>query len=110
MLRDRVVCGIQNGRIQQKLLAESTLTLERAMQMSLTLERAEKNLRDLDPTINVFNQATRETGETCHRCGKNNHSQEECQFRNAECFSCHTDGHIAAICNKKKSINRKEEI
>ena len=57
MLRDRLVCVIQNGNIQQKLQAEVTIMFERSMQISLMLERVEKNLRDLqEPVIDVFNK------------------------------------------------------
>jgi hypothetical protein len=34
MLRDRLVCGIRDGRIQCRLLAEPDLTLKRAFKLS----------------------------------------------------------------------------
>ena len=44
MLRDRLVCGINDTRIQKRLLSEgSTLTYARAFELSLSLEAAERN-------------------------------------------------------------------
>ena len=47
LIRDRLVCGIRNDRIQQRLLAESTLTLENAIKIATSMERAAKNLEDI---------------------------------------------------------------
>ena len=35
MLRDRLVCGIENSHIQRRLLAEPNLTLDKAVEISL---------------------------------------------------------------------------
>ena len=43
MLRDRIVCGINDQRIQRHLLAESDLTLAKAMELSLAMESADKD-------------------------------------------------------------------
>ena len=41
MLRDRLVCGINHERTQQRLLSgDSTLTLEKALDIALSLESA----------------------------------------------------------------------
>ena len=50
MLRDRVMCRIQDGRIQQRLLAESGLTFNKAFEMCQATEMAEKNTQNLRPT------------------------------------------------------------
>ena len=47
MLRDRLVCGIGDERWQQRLLAEDTLTYDKAMKLLLSLEAAEKEVKDL---------------------------------------------------------------
>ena len=40
MLRDRLVCGMQNIKIQQKLLSETDLTLDNAFKIAAAMERA----------------------------------------------------------------------
>ncbi|KAG8180395.1 hypothetical protein JTE90_025445 [Oedothorax gibbosus] len=47
MLRDRIVCGIQDEAIQRKLLSENALTLARATEIALSMEMAAKNAGDL---------------------------------------------------------------
>ena len=47
MLRDRLVCGVNDERIQRRLLAESQLEFKKAMELSTAMETAEKNTRDL---------------------------------------------------------------
>ena len=47
MLRDRIVCGVNNTKIQQTLLAEKTLTLKKAMELAQGLETAAKNAKVL---------------------------------------------------------------
>ena len=43
MLRDRIVCGINDDRIQQRLLSEKGLTYKKALELSQGLETAAKN-------------------------------------------------------------------
>ena len=47
MLRDRLVCGTNNERIQKRLLAESKLSLKKATDIALAMETAEKDILDL---------------------------------------------------------------
>ena len=51
MFRDRIVCGINNGAIQKRLLAESTLTYQKALELTQRLEAATKNLRELQAPV-----------------------------------------------------------
>ena len=47
MLRDRLVCGIYEDLIQRKLLSESKLTFDKALEMALGIETAMKNIQEL---------------------------------------------------------------
>ena len=47
MLRDRLVCGINDAGIQRRLLSESELTYKKAFHMPLGVESAERNAKDL---------------------------------------------------------------
>ena len=47
MLRDRLVCRINNYRIQRRLLAEKDLTFVKALDIATALELAEKSAADL---------------------------------------------------------------
>ena len=50
MLRDRLVCGMDEDFIQRRLLAEPNLTYKKALELALGLETAAKNARELQTT------------------------------------------------------------
>ena len=50
MIRDRFVVGIEEERIQRRLLSETTLTLEKAIQMAESMSLADKELKDIKRT------------------------------------------------------------
>ena len=50
MLRDHLVCGVENKSIQKCLLSEVKLTLKKATEIALAMETAEKNAETLQNT------------------------------------------------------------
>ena len=103
-LRDRLVSGIRNDRIQRRLLAEPKLTFKEAHEIAIAMELAEKNsqvLRDgqtseEDNKLTVDKLAGEWKGRECFRCG-GNHLSDECKFVDAVCFSCKKKGHVARM-------------
>ena len=85
MLRDRLVCGIRDSRLQQHPLAETYLIFQKALDSSQAIEAAERNARDLQAKktpkpILALNQPTRppysqgrpkssDNQTKCYRCG-----------------------------------------
>ena len=47
MLRDRLACGVNDERIQRRLLAESQPKFKKAMELATAVETADRNTRDL---------------------------------------------------------------
>ena len=49
MLREQLVCGVNNERIQQRLLAEGQLGFKKTMELATVavMETADRNTRDL---------------------------------------------------------------
>jgi len=47
MLRDRLMCGVNDAIIQRRLLAEKALTFKKAMELSQSMESAAKNVKEL---------------------------------------------------------------
>jgi hypothetical protein len=115
MLRDRIVCGINSVAIQRKLLAETDLTLKRAVTIALAQEAASKDLGDLQRGNNAANTETvhhvskhakvkmkfpkkdQDTNESCWRCG-GRHSPRKCRFKEGKCFKCQQKGHLGKRC------------
>ena len=75
MLRDRLVCGVEEPKIQRRLLAEPALSFDKAFELALASESADKNAKDLQPTsLTTVNQVQHK--KNCYRCG-DKHSAAE---------------------------------
>ena len=48
MIRDRLVCGVRGPKIQQRLLAKTELSFDRALKITSMMERAKKNVCDTE--------------------------------------------------------------
>ena len=78
MLRDCLVCGINNDTIQNRLLSEAKLTFKKAMDLAQGLEAVTKNAKELKPltaaappeTVHQVTTVKNEGSITCHRCGR----------------------------------------
>ena len=53
MLRVRLVCGVNDQRVQRRLLAEADLTFQKAYDIAIAMEAAERNARELQGTARV---------------------------------------------------------
>ena len=125
MLRDRLICGINNKRMQCRLLAEKKTTFEDALKLALAMEAADKDAKDLtndlepQPVQNIrskYRPSTRQGSRelesregphrNCYRCG-GKHSSDACYFKEAECHACHKKGHIARVCKTNPDYYRK---
>lgn len=119
MLRDRLVFGISDSTVQQRLLAEKNLTFATAYDLAVTAESAAKHQRAIgsqrhespDITAKVDTQrlkkgqdekvSSAQSERRCFRC-LGNHAGYRCKFKNAVCLNCSGKGHIAKACRKKK--------
>ena len=61
MLRDRFVCGINNNQIQKRLLAETVLNSQKAVELALAMESASKSVGDLHMTKTNHANSARST-------------------------------------------------
>ncbi len=109
ILRDRLVCGIEDERLQRRLLAESTLTFQKAFQTAQASQSAEANANALSTAqvhvawIPDRCEPRRDEGRDvtpCYRCG-NRHAATSCRFRDATCNHCGRKGHIMRACRSR---------
>ena len=118
-LRDRLVCGIKHGNIQKKLLSESDLTLQKAIDIATAMETAAKDAVELQqqhrpdsvhqlskkPTSNT---KPKERNKACFRCDRFNHTPDECRFKEDTCHFCSKKGHIERACLSKKAQQKNQ--
>ena len=121
MLRDRLVCGINDGGIQRRLLSEPDLTYKKSLNLAQAMEAAERNVQDLkgsnvgiEKLYMVKDTTQRSQNISCYRCG-GNHRAAECHFKDLTCHNCGKQVHIARVCRSEakraqssSSIHQKE--
>ncbi|XP_020609105.1 uncharacterized protein LOC110047679 [Orbicella faveolata] len=120
MLRDRLVCRLNDERIQRRLLAESQVEFKRAMELVTAMEITDRNTRDLiagnlsekpkesqvncvtqDPPKQLPKQPPRDpkrSTKECYRCGGQFHDPDKCRYKDEECYKCRKKGHKASQC------------
>eukprot|EP00731_Ephydatia_muelleri_P024869 Em0016g1140a len=123
MLRDRLVCGINDERVQKRLLVEVNLTFDSALKISQGCEVAERCAKEIhsgrsqelaehqNQQIHAVTPGRPQwrtgpgTGTPrCYRCLRRDHAPDKCPHRSAECFGCGKRGHIRRAC-KQVSID-----
>jgi hypothetical protein len=117
MLRDRIVCGLRDERIQRRLLAEAKLTFAKAFELCQASELAEKNSKSIQaqqtaPPIPVMalhrSQPPRKRStEKVH--GHNllslpspAHLAHNCPAKSLTCNKCGRKGHLAKACKSTR--------
>lgn len=134
MLRDRIVCGINNASIQKKLLSESNLTLQKAISEALAMEAASRDFGDIrkggggnGDNVNYVTKTkaprtankkregkkasreqTREPKDPCWRCG-GTHSARKCKFKDEKCYNCQQRGHTGKRCAAVKKWREQQQ-
>ena len=139
MLRDRLVCGINDNRIQRRLLAESDLDFRTAFRIAQAMESADKSLIDLckadphpstvslDPSLvqHTVPSEPAPTGKAPSSTAVNslNNGQEQCKETCYHCggrhkpavcrfrdVKCHRCGKKGLVCRQKASCDNDRVI
>ncbi|XP_028174821.1 uncharacterized protein K02A2.6-like [Ostrinia furnacalis] len=125
MLRDRLVCGMSDSKLQYELLKRDNLSYQDVVDAMLSSESAGRDVRMIQDAANAasmptttaapyFEQPVAEpmdvnavqtkTTRLCYRCGDRHPG--ECRFINAICRFCKKKGHLEKICLSKKKNSR----
>lgn len=126
MIRDRFVVGIEEERIQRRLLSETTLTLEKAIQMAESMSLADKELKYIKRTTEQSHRVNKLSSQakprhtqsqasapshsslTCFRCN-GSHLADKCYYKDEMCRFCKRIGHIERACFKKKKDQGRKQ-
>ena len=110
MLRDRIVCGVNDAVIQRRLLSEKELTFKSALEIAQGMESAAQNVRELttrpDPVlpapVHHVTDSTRLTNVS-YRCGQHGHYAPTCKHKVTVCKKCGKVGHLQKVCRSKRT-------
>ena len=130
MLKDRLVCGINNEMTQWLLLAEKTLTFTEVLEIATSQEATSQNVQMIRGThshtpvvgagtpsdpINALNSTSKQlvsqqtaTGKlpqttvTCYKCGKSGHKASKCKYIIFKCHNCGKIQHLMQLCCSAK--------
>ena len=110
-LRDRLVCGLRDEAIQRRLLSKNELTFAKAWEVAQSMEAAERNAQQLKGADTPIQLVSRQLPKVqarnipCSRCGGENHTAQECRFKEAICHACSKKGHISRACRSKDRMS-----
>lgn len=126
MLRDRVVLGIRDKELQERMLRIRDLDLSKATDMCKAAELVKTQARDLQEgrsvdivkkrektnTIKSENVKAKQTtdGEfLCKRCNRK-HKSKSCPAYGKICINCGKYNHFAVSCHKEKNKKRIDNV
>ena len=130
MLRDRLLCGVNNEQLQHQLQAEPHLTFTKAMEISQTFKTMTEEARMLQCdassaeslAVNVLlntNTADTTIRQTANQMPTNpyyqfgeTHPAAKCRFKQAKCHKCNKNGYIMKVCRSSQAgmvLQRQEE-
>ena len=121
MIRDRIVVGIRDEALSERLQLDSELTLEKAKTLVRQREAVHEQqallrhgpkqeltvdaVRRRPPSKNKTPRMTPKGGQSpagkCSRCGKGPHSRQVCPAKDAVCHKCKKKGHYSSQCFSK---------
>lgn len=134
LLRDKIVCGIVNNTVRDRLLRTDDLSLSKAIQICQAAEMSKEESQCIDGVsagvqVNAVQTGSSARGgrrargrrgagaagprparmqrSTCELCGSGwCHGGERCPARNAKCYVCEKKGHFSRVCEQKKAIRK----
>lgn len=120
LLKDKIIIGIRNDTVREKLLSEADLTLQRTTQVCRASELASKQLKvfqnQYEPDVSAFNKSKSAANKSksndtydCKRCGKK-HAPKSCPAYQQKCNKCKRKGHFAEMCNSRSKSIQKAKV
>ena len=109
-LRDRIVCGVRDQKVRERLLRADTLTLERAIDICKAAELSAEQIKSLTSSDSpAAVNAVQKHGNNARKgkeyppcpCCPYSHDFGKCPARGKTCAKCHKSNHFAAKCKSQ---------
>ncbi|XP_053698835.1 uncharacterized protein K02A2.6-like [Sabethes cyaneus] len=133
-LRNQLVFGLKNGKIQSRLLEVRNLTLERAREIAVSMELSYKGEKEIqskqgksevnlvEPSRSNVKLQVKSTNKNsknkdsagsgkkgeCYRCGNTSHFANKCPYIRTVCNYCKMVGHLQKVCLKAKNERKSK--
>ena len=117
LLRDRIVCGVSDVKLSEKLLAEADLNLENCLKICRTHELSKTRTAEIkdskDNTVEVDELNRRkvtlkpqnDSSGRCKYCGRRHQlGAKFCPAFGKKCTACTKPNHFAVVCKSKKLV------
>ena len=133
MIRDRIVAGIRDKTLSERLQLDAKLTLESAktsVRQREAIHEQQQLLKGLPPNQAMIIDSVQpkplsasrwsrgkpplkggynSEGRRCSRCGRGPHPRQSCPARDAECFKCKRKGDFGSVCLSKAAVSEVTE-
>ncbi|GBM16928.1 hypothetical protein AVEN_267320-1 [Araneus ventricosus] len=109
LIRDRIVVGIRDKNLSEKLQLDADLTLTKVIErvrLSEVVKEQQEKLIEKDSAKN--NEYESRLHGKCKWCGKQRHDKRVCPARDARCRQCSKIGHYAKVCITKSQTGCSE--
>lgn len=113
MIRDRIVLGVRDKDLQEKLLGTKKLTISRAVEIAKNSEAVKKQAKEVAGNTNnkvTVDQVKKNNKEfMCKRCQKK-HGPKQCKAYGKQCKKCGKYNHFAVACRNVPNNRRVKEL
>ncbi|CAG9795814.1 unnamed protein product [Diatraea saccharalis] len=104
MIRDRIVMGINCRKLQERLLRDSNLTLEMAVQLYKMAESTAIQLQQMTIDHQTMGMVQKKPVMIdCFRCGSK-HISNKCPAYGKKCSKCNKNNHFAKMCKTRTHV------
>ena len=103
ILRDRLVFGIRDPKVRERLLREANLTLTKTDEICRAAESTSQQLKLVEPHEQSVHAVERQATKGCGKCGRKHafFRKELCPAFGKTCNRCHKPNHFAVKCRQK---------